>query len=98
MPRPTMRVVFLHEVKIKRNGETAIIEYLDPEMGPGMNFQVGPKLVKMTDRAVIDLLGNVERYSIVSAQARAASLAYTLENMIANFVGGIEACLATESR
>lgn len=48
--------------------------------------------------AVIDLLGDIERYSIVSAAAREASLAYTLDNMIANFVGGIEACLAMKSR
>lgn len=62
MTRPIMRVVFLHEVKIKRSGETAIIEYLDPEMGPGMNFQVGPKLAKMTDRAVIDLHNDMIRH------------------------------------
>jgi len=54
MPRPKLRVVSFHEVKITRDGETAIIEYSDPAMGPGMNFKVGPKLAKMTDREVIE--------------------------------------------
>lgn len=45
-------------------------------------------------KAILDLLGDPERRASVVAAARRAADRYTLANMTANFVAGIQACLA----
>ena len=70
------------------------IEYLEHDR----NGFILPDNPAVFAGAVIDLLGDADRYAGVSAAARTSSQAYTLDNMVANFVGGIEACLAMKSR
>jgi glycosyltransferase involved in cell wall biosynthesis len=48
--------------------------------------------------AVLGLLRDRRRCAEVVAAGRSAAQVYTLKNMIANFAGGIEACLASEPR
>ena len=55
MPKMKRRVVTPNEVRITRNGDTAIIDYSDPAMGAGMSLKVGPNLAKMTDLEVIEM-------------------------------------------
>jgi glycosyltransferase involved in cell wall biosynthesis len=43
--------------------------------------------------AVIAILRDPARYAAVAAAARASAREYTLDNMVRNFVHGIEACL-----
>ena len=43
---------------------------------------------------ILDLLAGPERRAAVVAAARSAASYYTLANMTANFVAGIQACLA----
>ena len=41
------------EVIITRDGETAIIDYVDPIIG-SVNLTIGPRIVQMTDRDILD--------------------------------------------
>jgi len=55
MPKMKLRIISQGEVKIRRDGDTATIDYSDPAMGAGMSLKVGPKLAKMTDLEVIEM-------------------------------------------
>ncbi len=46
------------QVRITREGETAVIEYADPSVRV-VNLQVGPWLAAMTDAAVLQLLNDM---------------------------------------
>ena len=46
------------QVRITREGETAVIEYADPSVGV-VNLQVGPSLAAMTDAQVLDLFNEM---------------------------------------
>jgi len=46
---------------ITRNGDTAVINYSDPAMGPGTNLEVGPELSRMTDLEVVDMHNDMLR-------------------------------------
>ncbi len=55
------------QVRITREGETAVIEYADPSVGV-VNLQVGPSLAAMTDAQVLDLFNEM-----LEAQAETAA-------------------------
>ena len=55
------------QVRITREGETAVIEYADPSVGV-VNLQVGPSLAAMTDAQVLDLFNE-----LLEAQAETAA-------------------------
>jgi len=56
MPRPKIRPVSPDEVKITRNGDTAIFTYADEKnMGGGMNLQIGDKIHGMTDADLLKM-------------------------------------------
>jgi hypothetical protein len=55
MPRPKLHVVGQDEVKIIREGDTAIFTYADKKMGNGMSLKIGPKIKKMTDEELLEL-------------------------------------------
>ena len=55
------------EVRITREGETAVIEYADPSVRV-VNLQVGPSLAKMTDAGVLQLFNDM-----LEAQAEIAA-------------------------
>ena len=55
------------QVRITREGETAVIEYADPSVGV-VNLQVGPSLAAMTDAQVLELFNNM-----LEAQAEIAA-------------------------
>ena len=55
------------QVRITREGETAVIEYADPSVGV-VNLQVGPSLAAMTDAQVLDLFNEM-----LEAQAEVAA-------------------------
>ena len=55
------------QVRITREGETAVIEYADPSVGV-VNLQVGPSLAAMTDAQVLDLFNEM-----LEAQAEIAA-------------------------
>jgi len=46
-------VASLDQVKITREGEIAVIEYADPEIG-GTNLTLGPKIEGMTDQEILE--------------------------------------------
>jgi len=62
----------------------------------GVNGFALPDEVEAYAGAVAALLRNRTRYLAVRRAALAAAERYTLDNMVANFVGGIEACLDAE--
>ncbi len=55
------------QVRITREGETAVIEYADPSVGV-VNLQAGPSLAAMTDAAVLELFNEM-----LEAQAEIAA-------------------------
>ena len=55
------------QVRITREGETAVIEYADPSVGV-VNLQVGPSLAAMTDADVLELFNEM-----LEAQAEIAA-------------------------
>ena len=55
------------QVRITREGETAVIEYADPSVRV-VNLQVGPSLAAMTDADVLELFNNM-----LEAQAEIAA-------------------------
>ena len=55
------------QVRVTREGETAVIEYADPSVGV-VNLQVGPSLAAMTDAQVLDLFNEM-----LEAQAETAA-------------------------
>src|SRR3990167_1863429 len=61
MPRPKSRVVGSDEVKIAREGDTAVFTYADEKMGGGMNIEIGPKIAKMTDEELLELHNDIVR-------------------------------------
>ena len=61
MPKIKRRVVSLNEVKITRNGDTAVIDYSDPAMGGGTNMKIGPELAKMSDLEVVEMYNSMIR-------------------------------------
>ena len=62
-PRPAS----LDQVRITREGETAVIEYADPSIRV-VNLRVGPSLVGMTDEEVLELFNDM-----LEAQAEIAA-------------------------
>ena len=62
-PRPGS----LDQVRITREGETAVIEYADPSVRV-VNLQVGPSLAEMTDAEVLELFNDM-----LEAQAEIAA-------------------------
>ncbi len=55
MPRPKRPfVASLDQVRITRQGDTAIIEYADPLVGD-MHFQIGPEIGVLSDQEILDL-------------------------------------------
>ena len=67
------------------------IEYLEH----GVNGLILDDDPESFSRSVIELLTDATRYAGVTAATKVAGRKYTLDNMIANFVAGIEACLRT---
>lgn len=65
------------------------IDYLDD----GANGFVVADAPDVMAKAILDLLADGERRAAVVAAARRAADRYTLANMTANFVAGIQACL-----
>ena len=61
------------QVRITRDGETAIIEYADPSIRI-VNLQMGPSLAAMTDAAVLELFNDM----LEAQDEHAASLDPTL--------------------
>ena len=55
------------QVRITREGETAVIEYADPSVRV-VNLQVGPSLAAMTDAEVLELFNDM-----LEAQAEIAA-------------------------
>ena len=56
MPRPKIRPVSPDEVKITREGDTAVFTYADETtMGGGMHVKMGEKLHKMTDADLLKM-------------------------------------------
>ncbi len=55
------------QVRISREGETAVIEYADPSVSV-VNLQVGPSLAEMTDPEVLELFNDM-----LEAQAKIAA-------------------------
>lgn len=54
MPRPKIRPVSADEVKISRDGDSAIFTYADETMGGGMNLKIGSEITHMTDNELLD--------------------------------------------
>lgn len=54
MPRPKIRPVSADEVKISRDGDSAIFTYADETMGGGMDLKIGPEINHMTDNELLD--------------------------------------------
>ncbi len=53
-------VARISQVKITRDGETALIEYKDKSTS-SVNLHIGPGLLEMSDREVLDTLNNIIR-------------------------------------
>ena len=71
MPRPKIRLVSPDEVKISREGDTAVFTYADEKnMGSGMHLKIGEKIHKMTDS---DLL---ERHNEIAASMLTSRIDY----------------------
>lgn len=51
-------IASLAEVTIKREGDYAIIEYIEPDI-PGSNIKLGPEIIHMTDQEILDLHNNI---------------------------------------
>ncbi|MFA6434886.1 MAG: hypothetical protein WCW52_09345 [Elusimicrobiales bacterium] len=64
---PKLRTVTLNEVKITREGDYAVFDYKDPNMGGGMRIKVGPKVKKMTRGELLELHNNIVREQIAMA-------------------------------
>ena len=62
-----LRPVSLDQVRITREGETAVIEYADPS-AQVVSLQVGPSLAAMTDAQVLKLFNDM-----LEAQAEIAA-------------------------
>jgi hypothetical protein len=59
MPRKKKpRIARLDQVKISRNGEDAIIEFLDPAIAT-THLRIGPQVQKMTDEEILVLFNQV---------------------------------------
>jgi hypothetical protein len=58
----------LDEVTITRDGETAVIEYVDSTIG-GVNLTIGPRIAHMTDQDVLDCHNDVLRAQQLSASS-----------------------------
>jgi hypothetical protein len=50
--------VSIEQVRIRRDGPTAIIDYADPEYG-GVNLTIGNHLAEMSDQQIVDVLNDV---------------------------------------
>lgn len=61
MPRPKLRAVGSDEVKMTREGDTAVFTYADEKMGGGMYLKIGPKIEKMTDEELLELHNDMAR-------------------------------------
>ncbi|MBI2519774.1 MAG: hypothetical protein HYV97_05135 [Bdellovibrio sp.] len=61
MPRPKFRVVGHDEVKISRDGVSAIFTYADETMGGGMNLKIGPEVASLNDDELLEHHNNVVR-------------------------------------
>lgn len=69
MPRPKFRPVSPDEVKITRNGDTAIFTYADQKtMGGGMNLKVGDKIHGMTDAELLQMHNDMAEGMIADRQ------------------------------
>lgn len=56
MPRPKFRAVSPDEVKITRDGDTAVFTYADEEtLGGGMHLKIGEKICKMSDADLLKM-------------------------------------------
>ena len=55
----------LDDVTIKRDGETAVIDYLDLTIS-GVNLTIGPRIVEMTDQDILDCHNDVLRAQQIS--------------------------------
>ena len=58
----------LDEVTITKDGETAIIDYIDTTIG-GVNLKIGPQFQHMTDREILDCHNEVLRAQQISAES-----------------------------
>ena len=47
-------ITSLNEVTIKRENDTAVIQYIDPAYAT-THFQIGPEVAEMTDQEIVDL-------------------------------------------
>jgi len=64
MPRKKPRIARLDQVRISREGEDAIIEFLDPAI-PTTHLRIGPDVQEMTDEDILLLFNQV-----IAAQIR----------------------------
>ncbi len=53
MPRPKIRAVSPDEVKLSREGESAVFTYADSDMG-SMNLIIGPRIHEMSDEELLE--------------------------------------------
>jgi len=71
LPKPMKRkqqyIVRLDEVKLTRDGDTAIIEYKEAGV-PTTHLRIGPQIVDMSDEEIVDLFNETLR-----AQAKLAA-------------------------
>ena len=58
MRKKRPRIAFLGEVKISREGEDAVIDFLDPSVS-GMNLKIGPGVDHMTDEEILHKFNEV---------------------------------------
>lgn len=68
MQRKKPRPVSMDEVRVRRDGEDAIIEYADEEIG-AVNLRIGPRIADMSDRDIVELHNEVVVASRASAEA-----------------------------
>ena len=54
------RVAKLNEVRITRQGETAVIDFKDKTIS-GVNLHIGPELASMTDQEVLEVHNDIIR-------------------------------------
>jgi hypothetical protein len=64
MPKKKPRIARLDQVKLSRDGEDAIIEFLDPQIAT-THLRIGPQVGQMTDEAILLLFNQV-----IAAQIR----------------------------
>lgn len=68
MPRPKIRVISPDEVKISREGNSAVFTYADEAMGGGMNLKIGPEVARMTDAELLSRHNDIAESMELSRQ------------------------------